>query len=497
MGPYYIPRMGKKRYSLLYNSLYSVYSWPNVILPLLGGYFSDVFGVRLTTVIFALLILIGQIIFAVGITIEDDNTAWGVMLFGRVVFGLGGESLSVSMSAMIAQWFQGKEMALALGANLALARYGSVINDEVSLALARNFSMAWALWAGVGVCVMSLSAAIAAYYLDVSAVQQLRENRKTIRRTAGKGVSRGLKQTAQGSYGLIEAGQDQDQDATAAAAASLRLRNGIEPVSRNDSSSTSPVAGMNAGPDRRSSEASSLLAGVEEDDPDKEGLEDETVDLRAIFKFPATFWVLTLSCLTVYCAVLPFNNIASSFLQLKWNFGDVKSNTYMLIIYLVAGTLSPFLGAAIDSIGQRARLNVVAAVLIGCVHAALGYTHWSPVMPLVVLGVTYCIYASALWPSIALVVPEEYAATAYGLVTAVQNLGLAAVPMAVGKLQSDCPDDYTCVETFFVCAGVAGTLSGIALNFVDGFAEQPVLNLSASQLSELNSKKERLALEEE
>lgn len=59
MGPYYTPRMGQKRYNLLYNALYSVYSWPNVILPLFGGYFSDLFGVRLTTVIFAALILVG------------------------------------------------------------------------------------------------------------------------------------------------------------------------------------------------------------------------------------------------------------------------------------------------------------------------------------------------------------------------------------------------------------------------------------------------------
>ena len=37
---------------------------------------------------------------------------WYVMWIGRVVFGFGGESLSVAQSAMIAKWFVGKELAL-------------------------------------------------------------------------------------------------------------------------------------------------------------------------------------------------------------------------------------------------------------------------------------------------------------------------------------------------------------------------------------------------
>ena len=43
-------------------SLYSWYSWPNVILPIIGGYLMDsVFGIRLGTVIFAAFIILGQV----------------------------------------------------------------------------------------------------------------------------------------------------------------------------------------------------------------------------------------------------------------------------------------------------------------------------------------------------------------------------------------------------------------------------------------------------
>lgn len=50
------------------------------------------------------------------------------MLIGRVVFGLGGESMSVSQSAIVTVWFKGKELAFALGANISISRLGSVIN---------------------------------------------------------------------------------------------------------------------------------------------------------------------------------------------------------------------------------------------------------------------------------------------------------------------------------------------------------------------------------
>lgn len=45
-----------------YTLLYSLYSWPNVILSLIGGVLIDrVFGVRIGTVVFSALITMGQV----------------------------------------------------------------------------------------------------------------------------------------------------------------------------------------------------------------------------------------------------------------------------------------------------------------------------------------------------------------------------------------------------------------------------------------------------
>lgn len=53
------------------------------------------------------------------------------MLAGRVVFGMGGESMQVAQSSIISLWFKGKELAFALGLNLSIARLGSVINGFI------------------------------------------------------------------------------------------------------------------------------------------------------------------------------------------------------------------------------------------------------------------------------------------------------------------------------------------------------------------------------
>merc|ERR1719384_1411568 len=71
-------------------NLYSWYSWPNVVLPVVGGFLMDrVLGIRLGTMVFAFIICMGQGIFALG---GFMDRLW-VMEIGRFVFGIGGESL--------------------------------------------------------------------------------------------------------------------------------------------------------------------------------------------------------------------------------------------------------------------------------------------------------------------------------------------------------------------------------------------------------------------
>jgi MFS family permease len=98
--------------------LNAIYSAPNIGMVLVGGVIIDRIGVKRATLLFGALCLIGA-----AITAATGNLA--TMATGRLVFGLGAESLIVSVTTAIAKWFRGKELSFAFGVNLTIARLGS------------------------------------------------------------------------------------------------------------------------------------------------------------------------------------------------------------------------------------------------------------------------------------------------------------------------------------------------------------------------------------
>lgn len=95
------------------------------------------------------------------------NTSYWIMLAGRFVFGLGGECMTVSQSAIVSQWFKGKELAFAFGINLSVSRLGSVINGIVEPKIAGGEGgVGAALWVGFGVCVFSWFCGLVLVFID-------------------------------------------------------------------------------------------------------------------------------------------------------------------------------------------------------------------------------------------------------------------------------------------------------------------------------------------
>ncbi|XP_065079070.1 major facilitator superfamily domain-containing protein 1-like isoform X2 [Ochlerotatus camptorhynchus] len=162
--------------------LYSIYSWPNVILCFIGGFLIDrVFGIRLGTIIYMFILLIGQLIFATGGLI---NQFW-LMILGRFLFGIGAESLAVAQNNYAVLWFKGKELNMVFGLQLSFARVGSTVNFLVmvpvykyvrSLGYEGHQCMGVVLLLATLTCVMSMLCALILGWMDKRAARILRRN---------------------------------------------------------------------------------------------------------------------------------------------------------------------------------------------------------------------------------------------------------------------------------------------------------------------------------
>ncbi len=85
-------------------------------------------SVRLVYILLSIFLIIGQVVFALGSYLNSFD----VMLAGRIIFGIGGESLNITQYTMIFKWFHSSELAMPLGIAGSISRFGSVLNDIIS-----------------------------------------------------------------------------------------------------------------------------------------------------------------------------------------------------------------------------------------------------------------------------------------------------------------------------------------------------------------------------
>ncbi|CAB4033514.1 major facilitator superfamily domain-containing 1-like [Paramuricea clavata] len=130
---------------------------------------------------------------------------------------------------------------------------------------------------------------------------------------------------------------------------------------------------------------------------------------------------------------------------------------------------------------------------LGC-HVYMAFTFWSPYVPMVVMGLSYSIVACALWPLVALVVPEHQLGTAYGIMQSIQNLGLALINMAAGAIVD--AKGYLFLEMFF-CAWLCLALMCSILLYLADAAKGGKLNMSTKQRNEMQAPKSTLTFSTE
>jgi MFS family permease len=216
-----------------------------------------------------------------------------------------------------------------------------------------------------------------------------------------------------------------------------------------------------------------------------EGSTDKIV-LSDVKKFNASFWFVTFLCVTFYSAIFPFTALSTDMFHIKWGLPttsgvegsfmvQVFSNFLHLfstapgitsIVIFASMVCAPFAGHLVDKVGKRASLMIIGSLILIPSHLCMGFTRIYPAYPMIALGIAFVLIPAAMWPSIPLIVRKETVGTAFGLMTMIQNIGLALFPFLNGKLR-DVTHSYTASLVMFASLGIVGLVFSFLLKRED------------------------------
>jgi MFS family permease len=112
---------------------------------------------------------------------------------------------------------------------------------------------------------------------------------------------------------------------------------------------------------------------------------------------------------------------------------------------------------------------------------------YNELYPLTLTGVGYSVYAAAIWGSIPYLVKGSAVGTAFGIATAIQNIGLVIAPTIVGMIKDNTKaydHGYFYVNCFFVLINVIGLLINMTLYYIDIYQNNGVLDKVESKESD-------------
>ncbi len=120
----------------------SATTWANCLgMILVGGMILDKWGIRLSSILFGLLVTVGAVLTTIGASdlfTSDSTNRIILMAVGRIVFGIGTEIVGVIITCIVVKWFKGYELALAMAISTGFGRLGSYFAVSFSLDIAGN-----------------------------------------------------------------------------------------------------------------------------------------------------------------------------------------------------------------------------------------------------------------------------------------------------------------------------------------------------------------------
>ena len=376
-----------------------------------AGIILDKMGVRFTAILSGTVMVIGGGIklyaispyFAEGNALyEFLNSFWSsfpatakLASVGFAIFGCGVEMAGITVSKAIVKWFTGKEMALAMGLEMAIARLGVAAVFRLSPYLANlgTPDVVRPVAVVCGLLCIGLISFIVYSFMDKKLDKQLGE-----------------------------------------------------------------------------------AANGEPEDPFK------ISDLGILFT-SKTFLIVASLCVLYYSAIFPFQKFATSMLENRLDMATEDASALFSWFPVGAMILTPLLGWFLDNKGKGASMLIAGALLMSACHLIFAIypldgsesSYFVAYAAIIVLGISFSLVPAALWPSVPKLVENRYLGSAYSVIFWIQNIGLWAFPIIIGKalvwanpgVEAGGEYDYKVPMLIFASLGVLAFLLGIWLKAED------------------------------
>ena len=458
-----------------------------VFFLIFAGIILDKMGVRFTAVLSAAVMLVGACIkwFAVSESfIGTGLEAWftnhlnyiplfdelGVSPFykgmpasakvaacGFMIFGCGCEMAGITVSRGIVKWFKGREMALAMGSEMALARLGvatCMIFSPFFAKLGGHIDVSRSVAFGVVLMCIALMMTIVYFFMDKKLDEQTGEAEEKDDPFRIKDIGTIL---SDGGFWIV-------------ALLCMLYYSAIFPFQKYAVNMLQCNLTLNE-PAAGSFWASSSVTIIQY----------VIMLVVAVTGFISNFQKdkvkqyiflgISFVALIVYCYMGYMRQSAESIFA---------------VFPLLAVLITPILGNYLDHKGKGASMLVLGSILLIACHLTFAF-----ILPLfkgnavggaivayvtiLVLGSSFSLVPASLWPSVPKLVDSKVIGSAYALIFWIQNIGLWLFPLLIGKvLDKTNPGvsdptqfNYTAPLVMLACLGVAALVLGLVLKVVD------------------------------
>ncbi|MDR0810688.1 MAG: MFS transporter [Paludibacter sp.] len=386
---------------------------------------------------------------------------------GFMIFGCGVEMAGITVSRGIVKWFKGREMALAMGSEMALARLGvatCMIFSPVFAKLGGNIDVSRSVAFGVILLMIALIMFIAYFFMDKKLDAQTGEAEEKDDPFKIRDIGKILSSSGFWLVALL----------------CVLYYSAIFPFQKyavNMLQCNLTFTKLPEGSFLASTQVTLIQYAV------------MLVVAAAAFasNFSKGTKKIALLCASVICLIL----------FCYMGYMRQSAETIFAVFPLLAVGITPILGKYVDTKGKAASMLMIGSILLILCHLTFAF-----VLPMfkgsdggvivayitiLVLGASFSLVPASLWPSVPKLVDQKVIGSAYALIFWIQNIGLWIFPLLIGKiLDASNPEvvqqlkdgiitpevaatsyNYTNPLIMLACLGVAALILGFILKSVD------------------------------